>query len=221
MASTAPKHGLVQGLGKGAACTTALLGVVASGAAHATLISEAPTGFTPETVSNGSGGGSITFDVSGQGLDVVTLAGMSHKGAQSIQASATGQGNGLFYQETGPSGGLLIAEPHPLDPFTGGSSSAEGTGSVYQATATVATPGSSMFGPTPLYAHLLFATATTPQSVTYADAYLEGTFDGNTFTLLDYGLVQANVPEPSSLALLAAGAAGIAALRRRRALQPG
>jgi hypothetical protein len=48
--------------------------------------------------------------------------------------------------------------------------------------------------------------------------YIKGSVNAATYTLSDFGVEEApsKVPEPGTLALLAAGAAGIGALRRRR-----
>ena len=188
---------------------TAAAGVAFGGTAHAALVSEAPHGFTPITVGNGQ----ITsygFSIDGSGTAEFTLASTA-SGMTLAPANATEGAASIF--------GSLVGTTDPSTLAIGNVK----TASSYRVNNNSLTYGAIEY--VALSLNTTFTSGSNPNSG-YASSgtlgYLEGElFQGATtstdsFELLDYGLVQTAVPEPASLALLAAGAAGIAALRRRR-----
>jgi hypothetical protein len=181
------------------ALVTAAVGAGFVAPAQATVISTAPAGFTPITVINGTGA-SINLDIDHNGSIDYTIA------SPSSLLAITG-----FLQQN-------VIEVPPYDFRTAAyadpsqflsTSSMKAINSALPSGLTSATP----------YFEVVFADQNSVMTEGFIKATTGTTAGGvDTFTLLDYGLVtdSAAIPEPGSLALLAAGAAGIGALRRRR-----
>lgn len=200
---------LANGAGKGFAILTTAVGATFGGSAQAALVSTAPSGFTPVTITATSG--SYSFDLDGNGSVDFTIAGDGTQ-AITVTGSATTSGEDTF-------GGLFTATTDPST-LTIGNIKSNFNG------ATISSGGFSGFS-AGVAEFSGLATNAAFGSDAHATAgtlgYFEGIYDNTsipTFQLLDYGLITSTstaVPEPVSLSLLATGAAGIAVLRRRRA----
>lgn len=190
------------------------VGMVAGNAAAApTLTSKAPAGYTALTFDGSQMGTLGSFDTSGAGLNTITVGGYFLSDAPKVSfSSAQGSLIAAETKDVGTSGGTAtFADAYTTLPSAFAGSSANGNYAV------VTKDGTSNFSSTPLFGETQFTDASGGTS----NGYFEGTASGNTFTLLDYGLVGPDVatsavPEPDEWALLATGVAGIGAVLRRR-----
>ena len=189
-------------------------GAAAGNAAAAPiLVSKAPTGFTGMTFDGTKTGTLGSFDTSGAGLNTINVNGYYESDSPKVSFSgATGSliASGMkAYGSMGYTAGFATSYSTLPDVFA---ASIDNTTGAY-----VTKEETSNFSSTPLFGETQYTNA----SGGVSNGYFKGTANGNTFTLLDYGVVTpaANVsavPEPSEWAMLALGLGGVGAVLRRR-----
>ena len=189
------------------ALLTAAVGAGFAGPAQAAYISTAGTGFTPVVFDLSKNNASFAIDLDQNGSTDFTLS------------STTG--NSVVFQGSGN---------NAIDSYTGyypdayaSTSQFVSAGSIKASTSVTlldTNGGNALSVPYP-YAELVFSDAHNASLVGYIRGTGVSAGAASTFTLTDYGYDSpiSAVPEPSSLALFAAGAAGLGVLRLRRRRQ--
>jgi hypothetical protein len=186
------------------ALLTAAVGAGFAGPAQAAFISTAGSGFTPITFSLSQGDSSFAIDLDQNGSTDFTI--LSTQGVNvTIQGTAGNVTDSFFGSAKAYSDTASFVS----------ASSIKAT-----ANATLLTNGFGALSEQTPYAELQFAGADSQNYIGYINGTSILSEATSVFTLNDYGYDDGSpttVPEPGSLGLLAAGAAGLVLLRRRRA----